>query len=470
MSSEEPSENGPGGRPATAGVPDGQETAGGPASRLRAARQRLLGQPPPGFGQIVSMTILFVLGIGTVAPVLPAFVSELGLSNTGAALLLSSFALGRAAFTLPAGPITDRFGFRAITIASAGVLAAAMTLAAVSGSLIALVAAQAVAGAASAQYTTTAMTTLMARTPGDAVGRLLSAYQGVLILVMSFAPTVGGLAAAGLGVKGPFIVSAVGAVVVLGFAATVMSVRDGPAQRAGQHADRVESNRVEWDRPESDRPELHEDPTTSRPARSALWPVLRSRPFVVSLLAGLASMWAIGAVRNTLVPLFGAAELGMSETAIGTVLTVGGLVTMATLLPAGRALDVVGRRAVVRVGMVVTAAAALGFVLVSQVWGLYLAIVALGLARGVVSPTPAVIVSDIAPAAVRGSALAVSRLGPNLGLAVGPLAAGAVSDAVGPRGGFLASGLFLLALAAVSLAMPETLRAGAVDDEPPAER
>lgn len=420
---------------------DTRARAGGGAPRLV---ERVLGEHPEGFFAIVVLTILFVLGMGLVPPVLPDFVDAFSLSNTAGSLLLASFAAGRLLYTVPAGPVVDRYSFRTVTIGSGVVLAVAMGVAAASGTYLVLVCAQLVAGAASAQFTTAAMATLVDRTSDQARGRLLGAFQGLIVLVVSFSPTVGGFAASVMGIYGPFVVSAVGG--AAGVAVAVVAL-GGTASSTATEADAVG-------------PDATDDagtPADRRADRQALFRLMRTRPFVLALLAGLAAMWSISGVRNTLFPLFAAESLGLPGPTIGVLLTVGSISSMAGLFPAGHALDAVGRRPVVRWGMVAVGLSSLGFVLVDSLWGAVVVLFAMGLARGVVSPAPSVVVADIADPRTRGTALALSRLGPASGLAVGPLVSGALSDLVGIRGAFLVSGLFLCALALATLAMPETL-------------
>lgn len=397
--------------------------------------ERILGGSPPGFVAIVVLTILFVLGMGLVPPVLPDFVDAFSLSNAAGSLLLASFAFGRLLYTIPAGPVVDRYAFRTVTVASGVVLAGAMTVAAASGSYLVLVGAQLVAGAASAQYTTAAMATLVDRTSEATRGRLLGAFQGLIVLVISFAPTVGGLASSAFGLYGPFLVSAVGGALAVVLAAAV--VAPSPAPRTTERSGR--------------------GPDGPRGDRRALRRLMTTRPFVLALLAGLAAMWSIAGVRNTLFPLFAADQLGLDGATIGLLLTVGSISSMAGLFPAGHALDTLGRRPVVRWGMVGVGVSSLGFVLVDSLTSAVIVLAAMGLARGVVSPAPSVVVADIADPRTRGTALALSRLGPEAGTAIAPLVSGAASDLLGMRGAFLASGVFLAVLALATLAMPETL-------------
>lgn len=434
---------------------DPRARAGGGAPRLV---ERVLGEHPEGFLAIVVLTILFVLGMGLVPPVLPDFVDAFSLSNTAGSLLLASFAAGRLLYTVPAGPVVDRFSFRAVTIGSGLVLSAALGVAALSGSFLALVVAQLVAGAASAQFTTAAMTTLVDRSSPAARGRLLGAFQGLIVLVVSFAPSVGGLAASAMGLYGPFVLSAAGGAVGVVVAAVMVPAAPAPAAaRADARGELGGAGPVTG----TDGRE-----GTRRADRRALWRLATSRPFVLAMLAGLAGMWSIAGVRNTLFPLFAAEHLELDGATIGVLLTVGAVSSLAGLFPAGHALDTIGRRPVVRWGMVALGVSSLGFVLVDGLVSAVVVLAVMGLARGVVSPAPSVVVADIADPGTRGTALALSRLGPEGGAALAPLVSGAASDLLGARGAFVASGGFLCVLALATLAMPETLPRSRPDHGP----
>ena len=80
----------------------------------------------------VSFTV--ALGYGIVAPGIPAFARQFGVSVAAAATVISAFALMRVAFALPAGRLVDRFGSRPVMAAGIAVVAASSLLAGLSQS------------------------------------------------------------------------------------------------------------------------------------------------------------------------------------------------------------------------------------------------------------------------------------------------------------------------------------------------
>src|SRR5580693_6264334 len=80
----------------------------------------------------VSFTV--ALGYGIVAPSIPAFASQFGVSVAAAASVISAFALMRVAFAMPAGRLVDRFGSRRVMAVGVAVVAASSMLAGLSQS------------------------------------------------------------------------------------------------------------------------------------------------------------------------------------------------------------------------------------------------------------------------------------------------------------------------------------------------
>src|SRR5580693_2118267 len=63
------------------------------------------------------------LGSAIVAPAIPAFARQFGVSIAAAASVISAFALMRVAFALPAGRLVDRFGSRQVMTVGVAVVA-----------------------------------------------------------------------------------------------------------------------------------------------------------------------------------------------------------------------------------------------------------------------------------------------------------------------------------------------------------
>ena len=71
-----------------------------------------------------------------------------------------------------------------------------------------------------------------------------------------------------------------------------------------------------------------------------------SRPLITVLVVNGVYLWMIGAIFQTLVPLFGTEELGLTLSGVGLGLAIATATELAVLYPAGHATDHRGRRAV----------------------------------------------------------------------------------------------------------------------------
>jgi len=124
----------------------------------------------------VSFTV--ALGYGIVAPGIPAFARQFGVSVAAAASVISAFALVRVAFGLPAGRLVDRFGSRRVMATGIAVVAVSSMLAGFSRSFAQLLVLRGVGGLGSAMFSVSAQALLLASVPGGQRGRASGLYTG----------------------------------------------------------------------------------------------------------------------------------------------------------------------------------------------------------------------------------------------------------------------------------------------------
>ncbi len=159
-------------------------------------------------------------------------------------------------------------------------------------------------------------------------------------------------------------------------------------------------------------------------------------------------------------------EFGASEVVIGALANVLGLTFGLTSLPAGFLADRIGERRLLVICCVGMALAALGTGLAPNVIVLGVMLGLLGMAMGIFHPAATTYVARIAPR--RGLAFGLLGVGGSLGLALGPICAGAAAAAMGWRAAY-----FVLAVPALLLAVallttrPDTQAASAAEGTAP---
>src|SRR5262245_404379 len=105
---------------------------------------------PREVGILSSVSFTVALGYGIVAPGIPAFARQFGVSTAAAASVISAFALMRIIGALPSGRLVDRFGERKTMAAGIAIVAVSSALAGISCSFVQLIVLRRVSGLGSA--------------------------------------------------------------------------------------------------------------------------------------------------------------------------------------------------------------------------------------------------------------------------------------------------------------------------------
>ena len=373
----------------------------------------------------VSFTV--ALGFGIVAPDIPAFARQFGVSTAAAASVISAFALMRIAGALPAGRLVDRFGEPVVMAAGIAIVAVSSILAGFSGSFAELIVLRGAGGLGSAMFGVSAQTLLLASVPGADRGRASGLYAGGFLVGGIAGPAVGGLIAA-WSMRAPFIIYGVLLIVPGLIAAVVLRARPGRAAGGQQPVRRV-------------LPEL---------ARA-----LRDRAFRAAAAANLADGFAAIGVRSAIVPLFVRDLLHQSAVWTGIGFGVVAVLNAATLLPGGRLADRLGRRPVIAAGCLVSAAGMVMLALLPGLAGYLAALAVFGVGSGLLDVGPAAMIGDILGGR-GGTVVAAYQMSGDIGAVTGPVTAGFLVDVASYQAAFgLAAGVLGLA-AGLGLLAPET--------------
>ncbi len=143
-----------------------------------------------------------------------------------------------------------------------------------------------------------------------------------------------------------------------------------------------------------------------------------------------------------------AQTIGLSAMWVPAVLVLMNVVYALSAYPAGVLSDRINRTGLLALGLVVLAAADLALALLPSLSGLALGVVLWGLHMGLTQGLLSALVADAAPASLRGTAFGFFSLFTGLAMLAASVIAGALWDAYGPAGTFLAG----LVLALIALA------------------
>ncbi len=367
------------------------------------------------------MVFFDVVFFSAIAPLLPDYVSELGLSKAQAGVLSASYAAGTLVFSLPAGLVAARFGPRRTVISGLLLLGVASVVFGFAHDFLLLDAARFTQGGAGALIWSGALTWLVSAYPAEQRGSIIGTALGTAVVGALVGPALGALAAT-IGTEPVFSGVLVVAIVLSIFAARLPEFK--VPEQQGLHA---------------------------------VAETIVSRPVLLATAFVAIPSVMFGAV-EVLVPLQ-ISDLGGSHTLIAGGF-IAGAALEAVLAPlAGGYSDRVGRRIPFVVGLLVCALA-MGAVAIGHAMGIVMAGLILTSLGGGICFTPALtMLSEVAESSNlhQGYAAGLSNMAWATGQVIGGLAGGSAASVAGnaaPSVAIIVLLLVTVAYAAHALAPP----------------
>lgn len=385
---------------------------------------------PREVGVLVAVAFFVAVGFGIVAPALPVFARDFGVSRTAAGAVLSAFALMRLVSVLGCGRLVDRYGERWVLGTGILIVGLSSALAGLSQSYGQLLVLRGVGGVGSAMFSVSAFSLLLRVVAPQQRGRASGMYTGGFLLGGITGPTLGGLVTS-WSIRAPFFLYA-GTLLVAG-GIGLYALRHTPlAARTPAAAD-----------------------GTGPPA--GLGAALRRPEYRAALLANFADSWAVLGVRSALVPLFVVDVLGLGLVWVGVGFGIVSALNALVLLPAGRIADTRGRRPVLVAGCAVSAVAVLLLAVAPTLPGYLAAMAVFGLGSGLLDVAPAAVVGDVVEGR-SGTVVAAFQMSSDAGSVAGPLVAGRLADSTSYGVAFASSAALLGVATLLAARAPESLR------------
>jgi DHA1 family solute carrier family 18 vesicular amine transporter 1/2 len=342
-----------------------------------------------------AMVFFDVVFFSAIAPLLPDYVAELGLSKAQAGVLSASYAAGTLLLSLPAGLLAAHAGPRRTVIGGLLLLGVASVAFGFADEFLLLDAARFTQGAAGALIWSGALTWLVTTAPPERRGSVIGTALGTAVAGALFGPALGALAAE-IGTELVFS-SVLGVAVVLALVAVRL--------------------------PEAKAPERQD-------LREVVETIL-SRPIVLATAFVAIPSVMFGAV-EVLVPLQ-IADLGGGHGLIAGGFIAGAALEAVLAPVAGRYSDRVGRRLPFMVGLSICAVA-MAAVAIGQSMGIVMTGLILTSLGGGICFTPALtMLSEMAESSRlhQGFAAGLSNMAWAAGQVVGGLAGGGVASVAG---------------------------------------
>jgi len=255
-------------------------------------------------------------------------------------------------------------------------------------------------GAGSALYVTTATVFLVQISGEEKRGQYMSLYMGLLLLGAIFGPTFGGVLADIYDIRAPFFAYAV----ITGLA-IIPTLALPKLTNSGNVSSSLKVREIVRD----------------------MRQVLSSPSFLLITFAVFTMFFLRTGVRSTLIPLFAANNLSFDSSAIGLILTIGGITSALTIVPMGRISDRIGRKIPLALCLVLSAGITLLIPFSTDLLTLSIAVAIYGGVVGLSGPGAAY-VSDVSPQDKLEISMGLYRMITDFGFVMGPLLLGFLAD------------------------------------------
>jgi MFS family permease len=368
----------------------------------------------PAFGP----SLLFGIGEGAILPIVPLTARDLGASVPVAALMVALAGIGSLVSNLPASVLTLRFGERWAIVAAALWAALAMLLCAWTGHLGVFALACFMLGMSQAVFNLARQSYLSEAVPIEWRARALSTLGGVMRIGLFIGPFLAAAVVHRWGVSGAYGVGAVALLVAAAVGARLPELE-------APHARPVPGARLSF-------------ATTLREHRHVF----------LTLGLGVMLVAAVRASRSAVIPLW-ADHLGLSASVASLIYGLAGGIDMLLFYPAGRVMDLKGRRWVAVPSMLIMGAALLLMPFTHGPWTLLIAAMAIGFGNGIGSGLIMTLGADHSPPGERARFLGVWRLMADLGSTCGPALLSFLAAALSLGVAVASTGLLALAAAGV---------------------
>jgi MFS family permease len=355
-----------------------------------------------------AMIFFDVAFYAAIAPLLPDYVSELGLSKAQAGILSASYAAGTLIASLPAGLVATRFGPRRSVIGGLLLLGLSSLVFGFGEEILLLDAARFTQGIAGALIWSGALTWLITSAPDERRGSVIGTALGTAVAGALLGPVIGAVAAE-VGTEPVF-----GSVLALALALAVVATRI---------------------------------PEVRVPEEQGLREVVAtmiSRPILMATAFVAVPSLMFGAV-EVLVPLrIDALGGGHGAIAAGFVAGAGLEALLAPI--AGRYSDRVGRRPPFVVGLTICAAAMAGIAVAQTLGGVLAALIVASLGSGICFAPALTMLSEAAESTSlhQGFSAGLSNMAWASGQVVGGVAGGGLASVTGNAAPSLAIAALLL--------------------------
>lgn len=371
------------------------------------------------------------LGIGILAPILPAYVDQFSVSALVLGVIFGSYSAARTLLMPPVGIFSDRFGRRMFIICGLFLFTIVSPLYSFAATPLQLIIVRFVHGIAGAMLMPVAMSAIGDLSPPGKEGFIMGSFTSAFFAGLGFGPLIGGFMRDQYSMAAAF--NSMGA---LSFIALLFTIIALPRISSGKERPKTQ-----------DLSEIA--PEDGVPKNVFIDPALTGLlVFRFTRAIGIGLVWVI-------MPLFAARSLGISAFQVGILLSVNTFITTLLQSPTGHLSDRMGHRKSITAGSAL-ACGSMAFIAWAHSFNdLLYASVALGFAGAFIVPAGSALAVSLGRTRGMGRTMGLYNSSLSLGTMLGPVAGGALLDFANVQIVFISGAVLgLLGWAVLILAFP----------------
>ncbi len=351
-------------------------------------------RPIPGQAILLGVAVFgFIAATNILTPLLPLVRDDLGVSISAAGLIVGVFGLARLIVDLPAGFLAERVGHRRLAVIAIVLLIGSSLLGWQADGVEMLIVARIGSGAAVGILAMVGISALAATATAANRGRTMSVFHLANNTGIAIYPLIGGFVGSVASWRPTFLITAVLAVISGGILVALLPRIDF-------------GHRSDGGKPRDESRVLHG--------------ATRKRAILATNFGITANMIHRHGVRNTIVPLYAAAALGLGGVSIATAIALMSITGLVVATPGGMLGDRIGRRRVIVAGLAALAVGDLAFLLTGDL-ATFLVVAALVGFGDFFTSSQTALLSEIVPVQERTRSLSYYRFSSDLGAMIGPI-------------------------------------------------
>ncbi|MEY2673315.1 MAG: hypothetical protein RLZZ508_1192 [Actinomycetota bacterium] len=406
---------------------------------LEALRNRvpLLRELPVEVTAVSMVAFCVALGFGIVAPVIPAFAREFGVSAFAASSVVSVFAGMRLAGAPLAGKFVDLIGERRTLSFGLAIVSISSFTAGLSQNFWQLLVLRGLGGLGSVAFSIASMAVIIRVVEPGLRGRASSAWSGGFLLGGLAGPAVGGIFAA-ISLRAPFFVYAV----TLVFASLVswFTLRNAHLTESVATTDEVGT----W---------------------KDVWKAFKNRAYAAAVGVNFSNGFVRMGILNAIAPLFVVEALNSDVSLASTGFLFSAIGQFILISKAGRWADSIGRKPILIAGTLLSGLGMITMGGIENISAYFLAMFVLGVAGAFLSSATPAVLGDATAGQPRGPVISAFQMSSDLGGIFGPVFGGWLLDFATRNYGeahafevpFIVGGLIAASAVILVLRMKETL-------------